>query len=559
MTALWHGSITLPEGLPELALEDVELQSSIPDIGNSYNPQPEDDGMLFTGAALKLRAVVDSAKVPLHVSVGPSFEVRTQSQATANFLMNIFVQHINQEQPSDAEEERDDGGKDEHNTKSDIVQCKSTGKVIVVSVIYENPLEEVEKPIITELVLYGTLSSDIPPQPVRMSLAARTSLGARTAKPELQMLPAKSSAPPSLSVYALPTSTRIIREIKLQTAIKSEPLEPGRARFITPIIGRKRKRPTALNTYDSKRSYFARLPPGLHRDWHKHGIEHLPDPMDEFGENNFNTSNVGSQNNKLFSRSIGPSIMSQPVVDFRKTMNVDPRFGRERSASVLQTRLRAAAERPDPSRRESVTRPLRMSGDFTTLRRSETFAGLPTRTATPDIKQDFGASISNKPVASTTTVPATNKFAERNKTSAQKLILASMRLYGFTRAKAGEVKIEDKEEEYKLVFHTTLRSLTCAMRNSWNSEIIGVARLKETTEYLMKAFVGGSGVVQGSSDREEDHQGEENPFRKSRIGNRSIVLSGTASRDDTLVGDQSLLGNSLLGNSSLGESQLFDD
>ncbi|KAK6511573.1 hypothetical protein TWF481_000489 [Arthrobotrys musiformis] len=560
MTSLWKGPIALPDGLPQPSLESIEFISSTPDAANGYNPKPEPDGTIFNCAELKVQAVVEASKVPLWLSCGPSFDVQTENEGTAGFLMNVFVRQSDNQKPSsdlegreENEEDAEEGNnkEDEGDESSEVIRYESTNKALVVRVSYETAPEETEKPIITELVLYGTLSSDPSPYDGPTDNAESET----------------TSAQPSLSVYALPLSSRLIKEKKLHTSVKSEALEPNKAKFLAPIIGRKRKFHAVFTEYDRKQAYYATLPPGLRRSWHQRSNS-LASLKDELNENSASGANGGdSQKSGLFSRSVGPgAAASQPITDFRKTINEDPRYKRERSTSVFQARLREAAERPDPpSRRESSLKPLRNSVDFTAMRRSETFAGLRTRNQTPETKQDFAAStITNTNNGANLGAPTTNKFAERNKTSAQKLILASMRLYGFTRAKAGEAKVESEEEEYKLVFHTTLRSLTCAMRKSWSSEIISITRLKETTEYLMKAFVGGSGVVQGSSDREEEagdlkHREEENPFRKSTIGRRSLVLSGTTSRDDTLVGEDSLLGNSFLGESLLGGGLVSDD
>lgn len=547
MTSLWKGSIALPEGLPQPSLESIEFLSGTPDAGNAYNLKPEADGTIFTGAELRVQAVVEASKVPLWLSCGPSFDVQTENEGTANFFTNIFVQQASQGRFSGAEEREDEEEQeqvDEQHDPSEVIGYESTNKALVVRVKYETTPEETEKPIITELVLYGTLSDVLPSD----------------ANAESQTSSVPPTAPPSLSVYALPLSTRLLKEKKLHTSVKPESLEPGKAKFLAPIIGRKRKFHAVFTEYDRKQAYYATLPPGLRRSWHNRSNS-IASLREESNENNASVGNGDSQRSRLFSRSVGPSATGQPVTttDFRKTINEDPRFKRGRSTSVLQARLREAAGRPDPPRREPSLKPLRTSGDYAALRRSENFAGLRTRNQTPETRQDFGAAANTNNDTNfgrgTATVPATNKFAERNKASAQKLILESMRLYGFTRAKAGEAKVESEEEEYKQVFHTTLRSLTCAMRKSWNSEIIGVARLKETIEYLIKAFVGGSGVVHGSSDKEE-----ENPFKKSTIGRRrSVVLSGAVSRDDTLIGEDGVLGNSFLGESPLGESLISDD
>ncbi|KAF3139622.1 hypothetical protein TWF569_008473 [Orbilia oligospora] len=565
MASLWKGSISLPDGLPQPSLESIEFLSSTPDAGNAYNPKPETDGTIFNGAELRVQAVVEASRVPLWLSCGPSFDVQTENEGTANFLMNIFVQQASRKRSSESEDKEeeeaegrgDDGehGEDD-NDASEATEYESTNKALVVRVTYETAPEEIEKPIITELVLYGTLSSDVLPSETTQS-----------SNSDSQIAPVPPTGPPSLSVYALPLSSRLLKEKKLQTSVKSESLEPGKARFLAPIIGRKRKFHAVFTEYDKKQAYYATLPPGLRRSWHKRS-DSIASLQEDSNENNASIGNGDSQKSRLFSRSVGPTASSQPVtsVEFRKTINEDTRYKRERSTSVFQARLREAAERPDPSRGESSVKPVRSSGDYSALRRVEIFAGSRTRNQTPETRPGSGASINNNNSAnlggSTAAVPTTNKFAERNKVAAQKLILASMRLYGFTRARAGEVKVESEEEEYKLVFHTTLRSLTCAMRKSWNSEIIGISRLKETTEYLMKAFVGGSGVVHGSSDREEDDfkdKEEENPFRKSRVGRMSVILSGAISRNDTLVGEDSVLGNSFLGESLLGDGLVSDD
>ncbi|KAK6344231.1 hypothetical protein TWF696_007873 [Orbilia brochopaga] len=506
MTTLWRGDISLPDSLPESSLESIELLSHVPATAQSHTSiaGPESD-QLFGGAQLRVHTVVDGAKVPLWLSCGPSFNVQTASEVTANFFANIFVQQSTKSTSPDGSDDEDD---------EETVECQPTRRAIVVKVLYDAPPEETEKPNITELVLYGTLTKVAP-------------------SPSLDSQTPDAATAFSLSVYALPLSSRLAKEQKLHAAVKSEPLEPGKARFLVPIIGRKRKAGTIFDEYDKKQAYYASLPPGLRRSWHRRSdsFNSLKDEPDG-----------GDSQKTLLSKSVGPAASN----DFRRsvisTSTEDPLFkrDRERSQSVFQTRLRevAAADRPTTSRETSV-KPLRGDNIF---RRSDSFAGI-TRTSrnqTPDFngtKSEFAASL--PPVTITTTLPA-SKIIERNKAAATRLIMASMRLYGFQRARPGEVKIESEEEEYKTVFHATLRAVTCSLRHSWSTEVVTVTKLKETTEYLMKAFVGGAGLAHGSSDQEEELKEDDNPFRRGRIGRRSLGF-GAASREDSLVGEGSFL------------------
>ncbi|EPS40645.1 hypothetical protein H072_5465 [Dactylellina haptotyla CBS 200.50] len=515
--SLWKGSIALPDGLPQAVLENVELLSGTVTNTKPLNSNTNSENALFSDAQLRLQAVVDAAKVPLWLSCGPSFEVQTESEATANFFASIFVQQSSRSHSADPEDGED----------AIVTEYQPTQKALVIRIIYNNSPEETEKPNITELVLFGTLATSTPP-PESTAL-----------NDESQQTP---TLPPSLSVYALPLSSRLAKEKKLHAGVKMEPLESGKAKFLAPIIGRKRKADIIFDEYDKKKAYYATLPPGLRRSWHSRSNSFtLPKDENEPATNNINIANGDSQKG-LLSRSIGPGGSHE----FRRTISDDPRLRRERSQSILTTRFREVAEKNGG--RDVSAKPLMRTGsDLGILRRSDSFNISRTQNQTPDvIKSEFSNSTISLAAGSSTTAAAANKFAERNKTTAQKLIMASMRLYGFTRARPGEVKIESEEEEYKTVFHTTLRSLTVSLRKSWNTEVISVTKLKETTEYLMKVFVGGAGLFQGSSDKEEEDREDDNPFRKSTIGRRSdsgrrSVILG---RDDTTLVEESLLGDS---------------
>ncbi|EWC44559.1 hypothetical protein DRE_06640 [Drechslerella stenobrocha 248] len=508
MTALWKGDIALPDGLSHSVLETVELLSNTsPSNASSANDH------LLAGAQLRIQAVVDAAKVPLWLSCGPSLDVQTESEATALFFANIFVQQPSPIDEDDCEEEEE--GEDAIQVRT---ECRPTKKALVVRVLYDEPLEETEKPNITELVLYGTLAAEAPP-PEPTSDDPHT--------PAL-----------ALSVYALPLSSRLAKEKKLHASIKHEPLEPGKAKFLVPIIGRKRKADTIFDEYDKKQAYYASLPPGLRRSWHRRS--------DSFGslKEEADSGALGDSQKALPSRSVGPASQNE----FRRTVSgEDTTFRRDRepSQSVLHARLREAADRPstasDVSRREPSGKTALLGSD---LRRSESFGGgLRTRNRTPDIKSEFAASLPALATSTSTTAAASSKITERNKTAATRIIMASMRLYGFQRARPQEPRTESDEEledEYKTVFHATLRAASCSLRRSWNAEVIGVTKLKEVTEYLMKAFVGGAGLTNGSSDQEpEDERQDDNPFRKSTIrrggGRRFAAPAGALFGEDSLL------------------------
>ncbi|KAF3920507.1 hypothetical protein ABW20_dc0107994 [Dactylellina cionopaga] len=524
-TTLWSGPITLPDGLPQATLESVELLSSAPNSTKTSTSKPDTANRLFAGAQLRVQAVVDITKVPLWLACGSRFDVQTESQATANFFANVFVQQSSR--PRSVELDGDEASDDDLLAT---IEYALTQKVLVIRVIYENPPAETEKPTITELVLYSTLTSSTPPLPEGTTATNDDS--------QYDSLASLSS----LSVYALPLSSRLAKETKLHAGVKMEPLEPGTAKFLPPLIGRKRKVDAIFDEYDKKQAYYATLPPGLRRSWHHQRSNSFGNLKDE------NDGSNGDPQKGLFSRSLGPG-----ALDFKKTINEDLRLKKERSQSVFQARLREVADRPSTSSDLPRSgKPLqRTASEFGTLRRSDSFAPSHSlRNSISEVKSEFATSMIN------TTTAAANKFSERNRAAAQKLILSSMRLYGFQRARPGEVKIESEEEEYKTVFNTTLRSVICSLRKSWNTEVIGVTKLKETTEYLMKAFIGGMGLLQGSSDREEGAE-DDNPFRKTTIGrSRSMIgiMAGISSRDDTLIGEDSMLGESQM---DMDVSQVF--
>ncbi|KAJ6259722.1 hypothetical protein Dda_5360 [Drechslerella dactyloides] len=459
MTTLWRGALLLPDGLPQPALTEIELVSHVPPASQGHAALPGlDHDKLFGGARLQVLTVVDAAKVPLWLSCGPSFDLHTESLPAATFFANIFVQNTVTRDDNGDDDGEDDEGEDDGGG------CGLTNRAVVVRVLYDNPPDESDKPTITELALYGALSPESNTDPT-----------------------------PSLSVYALPLSSRLAKESKLHAAVKSEPSENKTGfKFLAPLIGRKRKADTIFDEYDKKQAYYASLPPGLRRSWHRRS--------DSFGSLKEEAAAADdTQKTSLLSKS----------VDFRRSVapTDDAIFkrDRERSQSVLQTRLReVAAERPATSRETNV------------LRRSDSLAAR--RTPDVPVKSEFTTSLPQ--VSHSTTLPAA-KIIERNKAAATRLIMASMRLYGLQRARPGDAKNDADEEEYRTVFHTTLRAVACSLRRSWNSEVITVTKLKETTEYLMKAFVGGAGPVAGSSDQEDDVREDDNPFRR-RVGRGAV-------------------------------------
>ncbi|KAH7411882.1 hypothetical protein DE146DRAFT_602026 [Phaeosphaeria sp. MPI-PUGE-AT-0046c] len=171
MVDVWSGDILLPDGDP---IKDVGLTS--PNIASSQVLPP---------TALRFLSTVETAKIPLYLSAGPSLDVWTTSEATEAWFESILLS-----KPVPPTTTNDD----EH-AWWNLARSQSP---IGILVQLQHEAEDLLRPRITEILFYGTIAP-----PTIATLPTPPS-----ASPEHHV--ALTNQLPELKVHAIPLSSDLL-------------------------------------------------------------------------------------------------------------------------------------------------------------------------------------------------------------------------------------------------------------------------------------------------------------------------------------------------------------
>ncbi|KAL7270893.1 hypothetical protein RUND412_006382 [Rhizina undulata] len=498
---IWTGSINLLTSAP---LEGIRLSTpATAPAPPSYILSHLTSSLADT--SLSLITLIDPSKIPLYLAAGPSLEVTTCSSKSEDYFRRIFL----------AGAPRGD---------SEGVTMEQSRIAVLVSVDRERLRKEnsgveifQDEPAtkndwkITELVIYGAISYRLP------STALITDGSQATAR-----TPPKSSleilAPSiSITVHALPLSshhgfgaafpeTKVESPLTPSAPVFSDPsaeayfIAPNPQEILNPSISQsaKKRRADALDAVVEKRKKIrvsASQPPPLtlfRRNSSTSIVNVKREPGVEISGNVSRRVSTGSATGGIMTkwereRDRSPS----PTRSRRPSVSVAVK-GRRASQSQSQSqstisRRNSIHERERES--QSLSRPVSSSSSMTTTAKALAFG-----------EKDSGKEGLKEEVG---------EVEARNRELLAKIVLAGMKSSGIRdyRSRARSVKFEDgagaekenlavaerEKEEYKGLYHMTVRAAVFALRGVMNKQEVKTETMKSVVDRLLGVFCGGYG------------------------------------------------------------------
>lgn len=388
-------------------------------------------------AVLGFLATVNVAQIPLYLSLGPSLEVQTSEEATSQWFAQLLSDHGDQRLP-------------EEGTLESWWERPSGQSDLGVLVRVEGEEKEGSKRLqATELLFYAaceTRQVTLPTPPVSSS-------------PGPDGTDASASQLPSIKLYALPLCSAILKHAQADHGLQSPPPEKeGHACFL-PKLDKK------ADTTTKKRK-----------------IASLFD-------------DATKQRRKLQRRG-GESVAHRMA-------------GLEASQPLPS--LPSPLERSNSSKSQPSTK---VANQRAGLARASTFSTLPSNshsrpvseTAVPLKRSSLQRVESAYTTPGSIAIETENTILEQNKAALSKVVMAGMRLHGLQSKRkptkeasqaalsrrsslsAGILTEQGGEDEYKLVYHQTLKAALFAFRNTYTTQAINQGTMRDIVDRLLDIF-----------------------------------------------------------------------
>lgn len=455
--------------------------------------QPTTRVRLSPSAGLRFLSCVDPTGIPLHLAAGPSLCVWTANEETEEWFYNKIVHDGISEHgitdtaglPGNAWWSRGGGQSD---------------RGILLGVDNGSEADGQLGPKITELLFYATIG---PNQTGKIALPtppASSSPTPSTGGPDAPLESAVNQA----RVYALPLSSELLHRYDRSEVPHSPPPEPtsdGHGQFLQPLVydhsprqdaPRKRSRISSLFEDATQRQKKVRRKGGASVS---ETMANLEKPS-------------SAQGHKLGTLKRGLEDDAASLVNEEPQETQTKRIGLSRSASAASLGARPMSSRGGIA-----------DGKGSSLRRVASIATM--------------GNVSPEPQGETS-------IEQQNKNALSRLVMAGMRIYGLQqRKKSGRsraaseaassnainldpVQPQDSEDEYKLVYHQTLKAACFTFRKSIATEVINQEAMRDVVDRLLALFCtnpfekhkdnGGSG-----GDQEEGRGNFDPPSGKTGI------------------------------------------
>ncbi|KAJ4314387.1 hypothetical protein N0V94_006490, partial [Neodidymelliopsis sp. IMI 364377] len=432
MTDVWSGDILLPDG------------KSIKDVGfTSHNIT---SSPAIPAASLRFLSTVDTAKIPLYLAAGPSYDVWTTSEASEAWFESIL---LNQPIP---ETTTSDGGTHEWWTLA-----RAQSPIGILAQI-QNQVEDALKPRVTEVLFYGTISAE---PAIEGLLTPPSSQDVPNARPGLL---------PELRVHALPLSSDLLYK------------QPASVLPHSPT----------LSSNDQLGGIDAQFLPPLHI---VHGTPKSPKrKRDLFEEATIAKRNARDRGGQGIAAAAARANESQRPYMHRKSISIDSKVSPHPDSRPPSAH--APLSRPSSrhlSRSPSITadtRPLSRKdaveahGKRSNLSRVDTISSQPEEPTTESRNKE----------ALTKVVMAAMRMhglQQRKKTKSRRTSAAP----GLEESQpmTDEIAAEDaaKDEEFKLIYHQTFKGATLALRTHITSKPLHTQpdRLRDLVEQFLTLFL----------------------------------------------------------------------
>ncbi|KAM0797629.1 hypothetical protein BDR22DRAFT_824071 [Usnea florida] len=483
MLQVWSGNITTDD--PATCIQDVRISAPNPSL--KPNPLPQD-------AKLHFLSLVEVARIPLYLAIGPSCDVSTGDESTIRWLTEALLQFE---------------GYDPHGNASRepwwLHMGSQSENGILLRVEAQNEEECRLQDVASEVLVYAavTQQNTALPTPPRSSSPA---------PPDEDTANTLNKAETLVKVYALPLCSDIISRAEAFIGscppIPSESSNVGQACFLPHMHNSApatqpppQKRPSISMLFDdaTKKRRKIRLRggesisqamAGIDRPASQHGIpekQEIPQPQ-----------------------------QSDPS---RKSLSRAPSM----------TPLASSAS----------SRPTSRSGALANGKRSSLH-----RVASAITSHDSPA-LSD----------ADGTCFQENKAALTKVIMAGMRLHGLQQKKKPlnksqghsqvvlnaetDTVVNEAEDEYKLVYHQTFKSATFIFRKYFNAQPVSQQMMRDVVDRLLTMFCTDPVTVDGAPDGSEFQGFETNgglpsssPFDKpsSQARSSNIAMVGTHRR-----------------------------
>ncbi|KAL6707099.1 hypothetical protein ACN47E_004851 [Coniothyrium glycines] len=421
MAEVWSGDIVLPDGG---AVRNVGLSSSHVAAPSSLR-----------ATSLRFLATVETARIPLYLAAGPSLDVWTWSKATEAWFESMLLS-----KPATSS----------HSAVSNewwtLARCQSPLGVLV-QVQNEGPVST--PPVVTELLIYGTIANPSSPSSIDLPTPPSSSP---------QHLNEAGEQLPELRIHALPLSSHLLHDGTLEIHVDEDARFLADAHQVQPIPQSPKRR------------------------------------RDIFEEATIASKKAKSRGGHGIAAAAARGNDSQQLYVHRKSLSIDTK-----PCPVADSQpLSATGARPRANSRQ-----LSRSPSVTSDNRPLSRKGLP----------DAHGRRSNLSQVATIPVQSEEPTTEsRNKDALSKVVMAAMRMHGMQQRKknrsrrasiapgvsdgmplSGEMAVEDasKDEEYKVIYHQTYKGAALALRKHMSEKPLHAQpdRMRDLVEKFLTLFL----------------------------------------------------------------------
>ncbi|KAL8748239.1 MAG: hypothetical protein Q9184_007476, partial [Pyrenodesmia sp. 2 TL-2023] len=420
--------------------------------------------LLPPDASLQFLAIIEATGVPDHLAAGPSLDVWTSVKETREWLHNCLIKDAN---PDENEEDNDNAELRPWQQTSG----RQSRHGILLGVKDDHGKIGGTGPEITEVLLYAGATRSpqhvyAPPSPPASSSPGWDS----------QLDGEKSS----LRLFALPLSSKILEGLEHTPEAQRVAIEPSGEGFYhppTPPDGQ----PLRQDNHVPKRAKIETLfndAAQNRRQQMKRGGEGMAKAM------------AGMGNGTAMPALPSPTL-PQPV---QSKENRPPASTGRAPLSRALTTGSVASRRSDTqpiSRPQHSRRPSLMNGQPPSLSR-------------------FTSALSSSVQDTTSQVPedSNNNIEQQNKNALSRIIMTGMRMYGFQPQRkksissiadsqsrllssihgAATTGTDDRQDEYKAVYHQTFKAASFVFRKYWASRLVGQDILRDLVDGLLGRF-----------------------------------------------------------------------
>ncbi|KAL8916991.1 MAG: hypothetical protein Q9208_008246 [Pyrenodesmia sp. 3 TL-2023] len=448
---LWHGHIECDNG-----------QRHVRDLHFSHSDVKE--SLLPWNASLHFLATIEASGVPSQLVAGPLLDVWTSVEETREWLHQRLIGNTVLNENEDENEDR-----------SLQPWWEASGKQsrhgILLGVQCDHGQTGGKGPEITEVLLYAAAARSpqhayAPPSPPPSSSPGREG---RLSGEEF-----------SLRLFALPLSSKILEDLE---QIPEDPRAALRPRgeslhyLSTPPDGQ----PSRQDDHVPKRAKIETLFSDAaqnRRQQQKRGGEGLAKAMAGMG-------------NGIAMPALPSPTPLQPV---QSKENRPPASTGRAPLSRALTTGSVASQRSDTqpvSRLQDLRRPSLMSGQRSSLNRVSSAVAAPVQNTISPVPED-----------------SKNDVEQQNKNTLSRIIMTGMRMYGFQPQRKKSISsiadsqsqllssvrdatptgVDDRQDEYKAVYHQTFKAASFVFRKYWANRLVGQDILRDTVDGLLGRF-----------------------------------------------------------------------